>query len=204
MTEVEWGSEAKEAPKPKKSVPGWLWFCGGGCLLALIVGVVAVIFIGRAAKDAMDATKQWPSLNEVIAVDQPPPSDLTIVGMGMIPGVEDAWQLHAGDGQRQLLVMTFSGETGEQARSDFDDPENGELLPGMVGSLGGGKLEAAKITIQGREFPAARYTPEGANMINPPAVAIDATPEGGTTAVLLIFKHVGASTVHPTRTSRRS
>ena len=41
MTGEEWADEP-EVPKKKGGLPGWLWFCGGGCLIAVILGLWSV------------------------------------------------------------------------------------------------------------------------------------------------------------------
>lgn len=189
MTEVEWSSEGKEAPKPKRKVPGWMWFCGGGCLLALIAGVVLAIVGYLFAKDAGNQPKQWDDLRAFVGVDEPDPEHLQIIGLGFVPGVEEAWQIGAGD-EAQMLVMVFSGEAATKLKSEIASGEGGENIRATVGSMGSSAVTGGTTTLQGREFKSLRFVPEDPSMINAPTVVLDASPEGSDRAVLLIYKRM--------------
>lgn len=40
MSEGDWSSEARGIEPPKRRVPLWVWGCGGGCALFLLVAVI--------------------------------------------------------------------------------------------------------------------------------------------------------------------
>ena len=71
MTETNWGES--EAPVRKKSIPTWLWFCGGGCLLALIVSIVGGVLLFQKGKqmyeEGQDPEIQWAKVAEVLTYD---------------------------------------------------------------------------------------------------------------------------------------
>jgi hypothetical protein len=189
MTEVEWGSEGKEAPKPKKKVPGWMWFCGGGCLLALIAGIVMVVAGVLFTREAMDQPKQWDELRKVVGVDEPDPEGILIIDLSFTPGVENAWQLSGGDAS-QAVIMVFSGDVARTLKSEIGSGEGGDTIRATVGLLGSSEMSGGTTTLQGREFPTLRFTPENPGIVNPPTVVLDASAEGSDQAMLLIYKKV--------------
>ena len=71
MSEVEWSAEGEEAPRKKKRVPAWVWWgCGGGCLLATLVAIIASIAIGKFVKDSLDPETVWARVHEALPHDQ--------------------------------------------------------------------------------------------------------------------------------------
>jgi hypothetical protein len=193
MTEVEWGSEGKEAPKKKKAIPGWAWFCGGGCVLALIAAVVLGIVAFVFGREAMNQETQWDALRQVIQVDEPDPDDRIIFGLGFTPGVEEAWQISSKDGTGQANLMVYSGDMAAKLREAIETGENADLVKQALGVLGDSKATAGTTTLQGREFKSLSFQPKDASIVNPAMVAIDATPEGDARIVLLGYRRMKAS-----------
>ncbi len=76
--QLDWGNEAKEQPKAKKRIPTWAWFCGGGCLLAIIAGIVFAVIGYTVVRKAADQDGQWASLATVLPYDAAPGDTLTI------------------------------------------------------------------------------------------------------------------------------
>ena len=89
MSDVDWGSEGKELPKPKKRVPLWLWICGGGCLLAIIAAVALAIFVFSKASRMMNQDEQWAELAKVQPLDAVSTHDVAVHFAGF--AVERPW-----------------------------------------------------------------------------------------------------------------
>ncbi len=159
MTEVDWGSEANEAPKAKKRIPTWAWFCGGGCLLAIVAAAIAAFALFRAGASMMDQEKQSAALGEVIAFD-PLPEGTQIVGVGMLsglaPGIDDQWMVMVPGSDSVLQVTKYSGDTAEEIRENI---KSGELGASGAKQFGVGIHEYAhgEQDIQGRTLPWLRF-----------------------------------------------
>jgi hypothetical protein len=201
MTEVDWGSEGKQAPKRKKRIPGWMWFCGGGCLLAVLAAIGLTIAGGVFVKDMMDPEKQWESLGRVLPVDGPP-DDVAIFNMSWAPGIKHGWQLQRGE-DFQSVLMVLEGEEAEEVRAEFERAGEGGKLKQVVGVLGDSEVSTGTLDVQGRTVPIVRFTPvldEGASTeaegavavmkrsMNPAAVALDLSTEGSGEFVIFTYK----------------
>ena len=159
MTEASWDSETSEPPPVKKGVPKWIWACGTGCLLMVILGGLLAFAAAMKFKEAVDPEVQWAKLAEVMPYDEPRP-DLTIASipfMSMIPGFEGMWTLFDDQG-RSTVVMVFSGSEKEEIEEGMFDPEAGEMDFGSwTGNMGQHNFEAATVMVQGRELRCARF-----------------------------------------------
>lgn len=207
--QLDWGTETQDKPKAKKRVPTWAWFCGGGCLIALIAAAVFAFFAVKIGRTAFDQEAQWAKLGEVLPHDPLPP-DIRIVGMSWIPGVEHAWQLQRGE---DLLVQVFvlSGAAAGQLREQMATPEDAAKLKELAGLLGETNGSAGTLSIQGREVNFARFTPAGdtdaepsededgedrgvmkqiGRSLNPPTVMLDLSKEGDADFVLFSYKRI--------------
>ncbi|MBL8802593.1 MAG: hypothetical protein JNN27_11390 [Planctomycetes bacterium] len=160
MSEVDWGTEANEAPKPKSRVPKWAWFCGGGCLLALILGGVLAFLIFKKAQEAMDVDKQSASLAEELPFDALP-EDYTFIGIGafagMLPGIDNAWMLQRTDGTVQAQFQLLEPEASLVRREAIRTGELGPDAKQQFGPIGLHGLEHGEIEIQGRTLPWMRF-----------------------------------------------
>ena len=71
MSEAEMYEQEEVAPK-KKGLPTWLWFCGSGCLVMVILFVVGIGWVVKEAKKLADPELQWPKLAEVLPFEERP------------------------------------------------------------------------------------------------------------------------------------
>jgi len=161
MSEVDWGTEANEAPKPKSRVPKWAWFCGGGCLLALVLGGVLAFLIFKKAQEAMDVDKQSASLAQELPFDALP-EGYTLIGIGafagMMPGIDDAWMLQSTDGEAvQAQFQLLEPEASLVRREAIRTGELGPDAKQQFGPIGVHGLEHGEVEIQGRTLPWMRF-----------------------------------------------
>ncbi len=178
MSEEEWTEETVVPPK-KKGFPSWLMFCGGGCLIAVILGVIATFLIVDQVKEAMNPDAQWARLEEAIELDARPPELQLMFGwsIGM-----DIWMLR--DSRGYIVAIYDFGESEAAGRDElFSDEFEGGGLPGL------NEIEDAQldmITVQGREIPVQRFhntggfNPGGNDQVSGSGAAcfVDITPEG--------------------------
>lgn len=159
MTEIDWGSEAKELPKPKKRVPTWLWFVGGGCSLALVVAIVVGAFFVRSCSRMMNQDEQWAKLGKFLPFDEQP-AGLHIMGTGefasLTPGIDDMWTIQGG-GMWQAQITVYSGHMGEELRKQIASGDLGDDARRRLGPLGLFELEHGQGEIQGRTVPWLRF-----------------------------------------------
>jgi hypothetical protein len=168
MTETTWEGEASEAPPKKKGMPKWLWFCGGGCLIMVVIAAIGAFFVVRSVQEMVDPETQWAQLSEVLPYEERP--DYEIIGipfMKFIPGFDGMWTLmvqHDTSGS----IMAFSG--GEVSAEDLFDPEQNEIDFGeLTGNMGQHDFEVGTITVQGRELTIARFRSHSLEGDDPPA-----------------------------------
>lgn len=60
-----WDVELEDAP-PKSGVPKWVWGCGGGCLLLLVVTLVGTIWFFNKILAEYGPEKTWPVVQEIM------------------------------------------------------------------------------------------------------------------------------------------
>ena len=151
MAETSWTEEADHAPK-KRTIPPWIWFCGAGCLIAAILGIVVTLFVVQGVKKALDPEKQWARLGEVLPYDQRPEGWKLTFGFPGVLGFEMFMLAHPSGVVANL--MHFSGEQADEARSQLFDEE----FTGSAFGFGGRKdLRKGTIEVQGRELVVMRY-----------------------------------------------
>jgi hypothetical protein len=183
MTEADWGSEGA-GPKPKR-IPTWLWFCGGGCLIAIVLAVVAAVFAFQELKSLGDAEKQLPVLSEKVAHDPLPPE----MHFEMRMPVLDWFVFSDERGYGWIIYAPGPAQAAEMRRMLLD--------PGFTGSFfgQGGRKEPreAVVRVQGRDVRGVRCiqlgggSQPGADHAGP-SIVLDVTPEGqsGLVAVQLV------------------
>ena len=158
MSDIEWGSEAKEAPKKKARLPKWLWFCGGGCLLAQIASAVIAFVVFRVASEKLDPEKQWTALAEVLPYDERP-ADYMLIPTGalaaMAPGVDNGWQFTKGGASVQLQLYA-PGQRADELRERLETGDLGESKQ-QFGPLGFHAPSAGQFEIQGRKLNYVRF-----------------------------------------------
>jgi hypothetical protein len=160
MSDVDWGSEGKELPKPKKRVPLWVWICGGGCLLAVIALVAVIVFVASKASHMMNQDEQWAKLAKVLPFDEKP-QDVMIVGTGefasMAPGIDDMWQIQNKSGRWQAQILKFSGSKAAEQRKGLATGDLGDDARARLGPFGIFELEHGQVDVQGRSLPWVRF-----------------------------------------------
>ncbi|MFO1009844.1 MAG: hypothetical protein U1F29_07245 [Planctomycetota bacterium] len=150
MTEAQWSVDPTEAPK-KKSFPKWVWFCGGGCLLALLAGIVALVLVGNMIKKATDPERNEQALQVVLPHD-PLPEEMKI-------------QFHASLGMEQFTLIDSRGfqlqfqihdnADGTRARSQMFEKDVPEF-PKDLGVMKFEDMTKAMVDVQGRELAVIR------------------------------------------------
>jgi len=193
MSESQWGDEGQNAPA-KKKVPTWVWACGGGCLVALILGIIAVVFVvkfgTKMVQEGKDPELQWPKLAQVLPFDARPP-ELSLE-FGMSIGME-VFVLKDSRGFMAILYRVPE-KSAEDVRHQMLD-ENFKGGPFGMGSGNRTALKAVTIHVQGRDLKGVRFhqqspsKPKGGDETpdagSGPAVMLEVTPEGETRPVLL-------------------
>jgi hypothetical protein len=156
MAENQWGEEAP--PPKKKSIPTWAWFCGGGCLLALLALVIGGWLMIGWAKRMTDPAVQWPKLAEVLPYDARP-DGVGIEGLELASGTQmmgvQQYSLH--DEARGLLAVLqrMPGDQGDGPRRQlFQDDEPSVQGGGLVYGLE--QVEKGTLDVQGRTLPIVR------------------------------------------------
>lgn len=212
--QLDWGSEAKEQPKPKRRVPVWAWFCGGGCVLALITVIVAALAIGSCAKEMKDPETQWKELERFVVVQSRPEGEI----LGFKVPLTGFQTFSIQQGMTKVDFMIASGQAGEQLRNDILDPDAKGGIS-FMGNIGRHGTEELTLNVQGRELRGVRFTskPRDENAPEPAATtdeesepgdmsvgeamrmatttsttALDITPEGSGTTVVMMYQRVGS------------
>jgi len=198
MVETSWTEEAAAAPR-KKKVPIWLWFCGGGCLLAVLIAVAALVLLVPAVKKAADPEAQWERLARILPYDHRPAELKPQMGFGLGLGASmEQVQLEDSRGF-QITVQSHEGASGSQARREMFPAEGAPRFPENVVVMKFKDVESGKVEVQGRELPLLRMRMEFAGWMMKlmPKQAegelgrmgsmafIDVTPEGAEGLVLV-------------------
>ena len=172
MTGVDWGTEANEAPKPKKRVPTWAWFCGGGCLLALIATVAVFAFGAMKVREMVDTEKQAEELQRELPFDQLP-EGAQLIGTGAFasfaPGIDDAWAMQFADGS-QCQITKYTPKVAAEMRENIKSGELGKEAEQRLGPFGIFAIENGVVDIQGRTIHWLRF-----QTYDPDAVSADET-----------------------------
>jgi hypothetical protein len=172
MTAEEW-ADSPEVPKKKRGLPGWLWFCGGGCLIAVVLAVVGGFFMVGRFKQALDQDAQWEKLAATIEMDDRP-SGWMIVGMDFVPMIPfDGFVFTDNSGRTFNLMILPPKEAGEMEEVFSGDFQGGSFL----GLQSMEEVTQGTIDIQGKEFPVVRFTQTVVVQGKQSGALIDITPE---------------------------
>ena len=175
MAEQEWAAEPTPPPK-KKGVPGWLWFCGGGCLIATVLAVVGGFFLFDLAKTMADPEIQWPKFEEFVEVDERPEGWI-IIGMP-IPGVDvDAFVLTEPDTGTSITLLVYPESEREGVDELFGGEFQGGGLPGISEIE---DPEVDEVVVQGRKLRIVRFAQSHFldEMDGVQGAFLDITPDG--------------------------
>lgn len=157
MAEETLADEEEAVPK-RRGIPGWLWFCGGGCLLLLVALVVAVFFGARYYREATNEDHQWTRLAQALPYDRR--GEHLQMGFG-VPVLYRVFTLHDDRGY-ELLIYDLDRKQAAQFRDQLFSPE----FKGVEGLFGFGAMkdpELGRIDVQGRSLAVVRIrqSPQG-------------------------------------------
>jgi len=213
--QLDWGSEASEPVKPKRRVPVWAWFCGGGCVLMLVTFIVASVAAVSCAKEMADPDTQWKELEKVVAVETRPEGEI----YGMKVPFQDLRVISIQQGLTKIDFMIAGGAQADELRTQFLDPSVEMNLGPILGNMGRYEMEEIVLNVQGRELRGMRFLtqkPDGESESQESAqdenadvgelepgeamklamrqstVALDISPEGGTKTVILQYSRMGS------------
>lgn len=150
MTETQWAEDSPGKPM-RKSLPKWVWFCGGGCLLALIAGLIAVVLFVRMVKNARDEKVTWPALQQVLAYDERPPT--MHIELYTSVGIEQF--VMRDDRGFQLQLQLHKGASGDRARKQMFEGTTPEF-PADMGVMKFEDMRKGEVEVQGRVLPVVR------------------------------------------------
>ena len=197
MVETTWTEEQATGPK-KRSIPTWLWFCGGGCLLAVLLGVVAIGIGFRMLNEARDVEKQWPRLTQILPCDDPrPPPEMQFVIGTHVAG--DQYQFLDSRGF-QVQFQNHTGTDGTKARKDMFAADNPKFPQNLV-VMKFEDIQPGTVEVQGRtlrllrmrmELPKAlnKMIPEEGRQGISSMAFVDLTPEGREGMLLVQFQRM--------------
>jgi hypothetical protein len=152
-------NEQRSAPTPR--TPKWVWFLGGGCALALLVGIGAVLFTLRFVSRARDPELQWPKLAAILPFDEQP-AGWTLTGLPLSESDGEVFTLRVPDGDEQIVVSHYpAAEAPAFRKAHFEEVELSANAP-IIGPVGRFDPVLSKLAVQGRELDVLRYytTPE--------------------------------------------
>ncbi len=172
MADAAWTAEESTAP-PKKKVPTWVWFCGGGCLAMIVLAVVAIGLAVSYGRKAADPEVQWPRLAKVLPYDERPEGLELQTGlqMGSMIGMEQ-YMLRDRRSGIQLQIQYHKGANAGAQRDQLfgsDDP----VFPENMVLMKFKDLQTGVVEVQGRELRCLRMRIELAGFMQ------DIVPEEG-------------------------
>lgn len=171
MAGEEWANEP-EVPKKKGGLPKWLWFCGGGCLIAVVLAAIAGMFMVRQIKEAADPEKQWGRVAEYIEYDARP-TGWSIFGLGMVPGMDGFVFMDLSSG-RSVNWMILPASEASSREEIFNEDFDGGGIP-QVNQLS--DTELGELEIQGRTLQVLRFTQNALGTGKQICAFVDITPE---------------------------
>lgn len=187
MSEQDWADEPAVPPK-KKGLPGWVLFCGAGCLILMVLGAVGAYLTVQEFKQMMDPEAQWARLDESLPMDDRPPElnmmfgsriglDMWMISdsRGYIAAVYDFGESQA-EGRDEIFSEDFSG-AGLPGMNQIEDPELGEVV------VQGRTLDLVRLRNNGGFDPGN----DGGVSGDSAAAFVDLTPEGDPGFVMLFF-----------------
>ena len=151
-TELEWGKE-EDAPVKKRGclLPTWLWGCGGGCLLAIILSIGGGIYCVGKVKNAMDPDAQWAKLDKILPFDERPGGLELMFGWSL--GLEYYILMDVNSGY-MVSVYYFDSSDAEEGREAFFNPE---VKAGVMGVGERKDEELSTVLIGSRERKVMRF-----------------------------------------------
>lgn len=188
MTDTTWGDESLP-PKPKR-IPTWLWFCGGGCILAVLLSVVALVFAFDYFKSWGSAEKQLPALAEALPFDEPLPPETEFKMAIRFPF---DWFVFTDERGFAIVFIVVPPSKASEMRDTILNPE---FKGGFMGKGSREELEEATVQVQGREVKGLRYLQRGGSGSqgydgSGPGIVLDIGPESGGKVIVLQILRTG-------------
>jgi hypothetical protein len=151
-TELEWGKE-EGAPVKKRGcfLPVWLWGCGGGCLLAIILSIGGGVYCVGKFQDAIDPETQWAKLDKVLPFEERPGGLELMFGWSL--GLEYYVLMDVNMGYMVSVYYFDSGDAAEGREAFF----NPEVKAGVMGVGERKDEELSTVLIGSRERQVMRF-----------------------------------------------
>ncbi|MCY2959588.1 MAG: hypothetical protein NTY35_05420 [Planctomycetota bacterium] len=187
MTDTGWGDEAAAPPK-KSGFPKWLLFCGGGCLLAVILGAIVIKLGFDHVKEWGQAEQQLPALQAALPFDPlPPETEFKFA----IRFPMDWFIFQDSRGYVMFFFLARAGDGEELRRTVLSPDFNG---------FGMGKRseqQEATVNVQGRDVKGLRFLQaKGAGQntgeTQGPSILLEVGPEAGTHVVVVQITRAGS------------
>lgn len=159
MAETAWTEESATPPK-KRRIPTWVWFCGGGCLLAVLVGVVALGIVYRVVSKGMDPEAQKQALGKILPYDKWPAEMKPVFGMQLF-GEQYTFEDSRGFQEQIQLHRGREGSDGRKGMFQSEDPK----FPKDLGVMKFDELKPAVVEVQGRDLHLIRMRMQFAGFI---------------------------------------
>jgi len=201
MSAAEWSGETSELAKPpKKRIPTWIWACGGGCALVMVVGVLLAAFAFRFLSKGFDQEVQWAALSQHLPFEPPHPN-LRIFGMPMQLEGMSMWMItDMANKQQATLLAAEPSPKATETKNELFDPTK------VVSFMGIGRHDPqpGEIEIQGRRLHCLRYTSLASDhqggafgkfmeQMQGASVVVDLSPEGSQELLAFILTRQGSS-----------
>jgi len=154
MADTAWTEESAMPPK-KRRIPTWLWFCGGGCLLAVLFAIVAIGLLARWYQRATDPELQKQALAKILPYDTWPAELKPVIGFQFVGeqyqfedsrGFQEQIQLHRGHDGAEGRKGMFQSEA-PQFPKDLFVMKFEDLKPGVV-EVQGRELHLLRMRMQ--------------------------------------------------------
>jgi hypothetical protein len=196
MSEGDWSSAGTNVAPPKRGVPGWVWGCGGGCALFLLVGVVLAVFAVKKGKQFFDPETNWAAIGEVLPVVERPEGYIVVGFPFQVDGAR-MWMLTSTDQSDQHSIMIFHGSGGDAVEGTRRD------LFG-AGTADREDAELGTIVVQGRELTCLRHrTVQGSGStegwrgelmraVDGANLTVDLSPPDGAEFLALVYTRPGS------------
>jgi len=166
----DWAEEMAPPPK-KKGLPGWLLFCGGGCLIFMVLAVIGGFLLFGVVKDAVNPEIQWASLEQEIEIDARP-NEMRIMGGGGLAGTR-TWMLSR-DGGFMVTIIRNSNADASEREALFGGGKGADVNLGVTESK---TIGSGEIMVQGRMLDFVNMTTTSGGHSQAMRM-VDITPEG--------------------------
>lgn len=184
----EWHPQLEDDVHSGRSFPVWIWGCGGGCLVMLMLFIGVSVWFGDKMMSTFGPEAAWPVIGEIMPYGEEPPADYSptlidprmITGMvSWVPGISKE-DLDAEVPDMQVIVID---RTENDQRGDFTamfyrlplgatEEDKREVMDAPAVSPGAGEVEisgveALELTLQGRKITGRRFDADSQGPPNP-------------------------------------